>query len=137
MGKQKDRYGKWAETEMNAWLSGDVEASVACYSDDCTRISVNPFGDDTIIQGSEAIRTAYADKAANWQNKQLISFEVLSANKEQPIFHAWKSWTTVEGKEKACTYIQIVKLDRKNRCTEYREWNVVKVRDEEAGKIEK
>ena len=85
MGKQKDRYSKWAETEMKAWLSGDVEASVACYSPDCTRISVNPFGDDSIIQGRAAIRTAYEDKAANWQNKRPISYEVLSANKERAI----------------------------------------------------
>ena len=132
MGKQKDRYRRWGEAEMNAWLLGDVEASVDCFSEDCTRVSVNPFGNHKIIQGREALREAYGDKASYWYNRKLISFEVLSANKERGILHSWKSWTNKEGQDMACNYISIIKLDRNDRCTDYSEWNVVKAKEEEA-----
>ena len=132
MGKQKDRYKAWAEAEMNAWLSGDIDASVACFAENCSRVAVNPFGKHRKIQGLDALRETYHDKATNWRNKNLISFEVLSANKVRGIIHSWKSWTNQGGRDMACTYINIVKLDEDNRCTEYKEWNVVRTKEEEA-----
>jgi hypothetical protein len=132
MGKQKKRYLAWAESEMDAWLAGDVESSVACFSADGARISLDPFGDHSIVQGGQALRKAYEEKAANWHNKKVISLEVLSANEQRAVIHAWKSWTTSEGEEKACTYIQLVKLDKRDQCTEYREWNMVKIKNKAA-----
>jgi len=132
MGKQKKRYRSWGEAEMNAWLSGDVETSVDCFSEDCARVSVNPFGNHRIIQGREALRAAYGDKASGWHNRKFISFEVLSANKERAVLHSWKSWTNNEGQDMACNYISVVKLDRNDRCTDYSEWNVVMARINEA-----
>ena len=130
MGKQKDRYRAWGEAEMNAWLAGDVEASVDCFSEDCSRVSVDPFGNHRIIHGREALREAYHQKSSDWHNKKLISIEVLSAKKERAILNSWKSWTNSVGQEMACNYINIVKLDQNDRCTEYMEWKVVKVRSE-------
>ena len=113
---------------MNAWLSGDVEASVACFSEDGLRISVHPFGNHRKIEGRQALREAFQQKAMDWRKKRLISFEVMSANKERAIFHSWKSWTNSEGQDMACNYIQLVKLNAKDQCSEYTEWNVVKAR---------
>ena len=132
MAKQKERYKAWGEAHMNAWVKGDVEAEMDFWAEDCAYMSVNPFGEHSAVQGREAIRQDFESMSANWSNKKLMENEVLSANKERGIFHTWVSWTSKDGKEWACTYINIVSLDENDKCTKYTEWNVVKAKEYEA-----
>ena len=132
MAKQKDRYKAWGEASMNAWLEEDVEAQMELWAEDCTYTAVDPFGEHSMFQGREAFRQSFERMSANWSNKKLIENEILSANKERGIFHTWVSWTAKDGKEWACTYINIVSLDENDQCTEYTEWNVVKAKEDEA-----
>jgi len=131
VAKQKERYKAWGKAYTSAWVSGDVEAMMDCWAQDCIHIAFDPFGDHRITQGREALRELYADKAANRSNKKLIEHEVLSANKERGIFHTWVSWTTKDGEEWACTHINIVHLDENDRCAKYTEWNVAWAKEEQ------
>ena len=132
MVKQKDRYKAWGEALMNAWLEGDVEAEMDLWAEDCTYTAVDPFGEHSTAQGRDALRQGSENMAANWSNKKLIEHKVLSANKERGIFHTWVSWTSKDGREMACTYINIVSLDENDQCTKYTEWNVAKAREVES-----
>jgi hypothetical protein len=130
VAKQKKRYQAWSDTAINAWVEGDVEAAVNSWADECTRTGADPFGEHWTIQGRDALREVFAGWSENWSNKKVIKNEVLSANKERGILHTWLSWTNKNGKDVACTYICIVRLDQNDKCTEYREWNVVETKED-------
>jgi ketosteroid isomerase-like protein len=130
VGKQKDRYQAWSEAAINAWVNGDVEAALDGWAEDCIRIGVDPFGDDWTINGRDALREAYQGWSENWSDKKVIYNEVLSANKERGILNTWLRWTNKDRKEMSCTFICIVKLDENDQCREYREWNVVRAKED-------
>ena len=131
MVKQKERYRIWEESFAKAWVSGDMEAMMACWAEECSHTAVDPFGEHKTTTGREAIRALYAQKAASREDKKLIEHEVLSANKERGILHRWVSWTNEDGQEWACTHINIVQLDEHDRCTKYTEWNVAGPKEDE------
>ena len=132
MGKQTDRYQAWGDAHIQAWVAGDVDAVMDSYAENCTRIAMNPFGDHWTFKGKEAIRQVIEGMAKKWSDKKVIENEVLSANKERGILHTWTSWTRKDGKQAACTYINIIHLDKNDKCTNYTEWDVVMVKEEEA-----
>lgn len=132
MGKQIDRYQAWGDAHIQAWAEGDVDAQMDSYTENCTRIAMNPFGDHWTVEGKEAIRQVIEGMATNWSDKKVLENQVLSANKERGILHTWCSWTTKDGKQAACTYINIIHLDENDKCTKYTEWDVVETKEEEA-----
>jgi hypothetical protein len=130
MGKQIDRYQAWADAHIQAWAEGDVDAGMDSYSENCTYTAMNPFGDHRTVEGHEAMRQGEVAMAENWSDKKVIKNEVLSANNERGILHTWVSWTVKDGKEWACTFINIIHLDENDKCTKYIEWNVAKVKED-------
>jgi hypothetical protein len=132
VAKQKERYGAWGEAMMNAWVEGDVEAAMEGWAEDCTTTAVDPFGNHRTSQGLEAVRQGLEHMATKWSNRKLIENKVLSANKKRGILHTWTSWTSGDGQEMACTFINILSLDKNDRCSKYTEWNVVKKKKDEA-----
>jgi ketosteroid isomerase-like protein len=130
VAKQRKRYQEWSNTVINALVEGDVEAAMNGWAEDCIRIGVDPFEEHWIIKGRDALREAFENWAENWSNTKVIKTEILSAHKARGIFNTWLSWTNSEGKNMSCTFICIVNLDKNDKCTEYREWNVVRAKEE-------
>lgn len=129
MTKLEERYKAWFDASNKILVAGDVDTYVSLWAEDCTRTTIDAFGDHHTIQGREAIRKEAEGWVAGMNNPQLLKNELLSATVEKGIGNAVVRWTLNDGREASCDFIYVITLDENGQCVSYTEWNVVKTRE--------
>ncbi len=126
MAKNIDRYKSWFDGGSQSISAGDVDTYVSFWADGCTYLAVDPFDESETVHGLTGIRQLAEAWSTNASDFRLLKSEILSAGPERGIGNARVTWTDKGGKTWACDFIFQVTLDSSDRCTSYKEWNVVR-----------
>ena len=129
MSTNANRYKAWSDALIETLNKGDVDAFVSLWADNCSHEQIDPFDEGKKRLGLSEMRE-YARYWAQINDLHLLKNEILLADTEHGVGNMRVTWTNLEGEFMGCDHIYQVSLDADGRATAYKEWNVVRPKDE-------